>query len=79
MTPSRLLAALVLSLSFGCAEPAHFVGRGIPQSRMNRDVAACENYAETNNWGYQGIAGRNRFVRIYNNCMLEKGYEMASN
>jgi hypothetical protein len=78
MTLSRLLAALVLTLSVGCAKQANFVGRGIPQAQMDRDVANCENYAEAQNWGYEGIKGNNRYVRLYNNCMLGKGYEMAS-
>jgi hypothetical protein len=42
---------------------------------MSRDVAACELLAEDANWGYSGIRGNNRYVRLYDNCMLAKGYE----
>lgn len=68
--------ALALALLGGCAQTGAFRGPpGMTQAQMSRDVAACELLAEDANWGYSGIRGNNRYVRLYDNCMLAKGYE----
>lgn len=66
---------LVIMLALGCASASDFEKSGVSQQQANEDRARCSNYATSNNWGYTGIIGRNRWISLYENCMVGEGYQ----
>lgn len=72
----KRLAALVLLLS-ACVHPGTFSGN-VSYAQAVADEAACSNMAEALTWGYTGLALATRYVRVYDNCMLSRGYTRAN-
>lgn len=68
----RSLAALSLALLAGCS-PGRFEAAVSPEQAM-ADEAQCHNTAEALTWGYEGLQLAARYNRVYDNCMIGRGY-----
>jgi hypothetical protein len=72
----KIICILMCVCIGGCVDTVHqFSNPDVSEKQFRIDKANCINYAETNNWGYaNNIAGVNRWISLYENCMISKGY-----
>lgn len=70
----RVILVGVLAVLTGCVHPGTFAGN-VSVAQAAQDEAACNNVAEQLTWGYTGLALATRYTRVYDNCMLSRGYE----
>lgn len=68
----RYLAPVLLALLAGCS-PGRFEAAVTPEQAM-ADEAQCHNTAEALTWGYEGLQLAARYNRVYDNCMIGRGY-----
>lgn len=69
---ARLHRLLPLLALVAC-HPGSYEAAVTPQQAA-ADQAQCQNTAEALTWGYEGLQLAARYNRVYDNCMIGRGY-----